>query len=355
MSAAITTTAASIVLEPDKERLLKEHVVEIHHLLKRTIQDIVELGRRYTECKKIVGHGHWLAWLKGEFGVDDDRLVRIWMQVYEKSKLEKFSDLMKRDLPTTAFYLLSAPSVPESVLDEIANRAAEGERIFHEDVKKAIAGSRRKKNGGQAKETEPAPGENIPTPPATNDVDNAASAAQRGAYYAGLDQNADHAGEVEQLSVGDREHHDEQHGDDQHHDVDRADSARTVETPISTKSKTKKPSLVESWEGTPDERRAIRDLVIEEYFATVTGAQLLSHMSTGQIRNFLDALGVAAMCRAMSEEFGRLLRAAMPAPKGKSGQSDKPFKTTLQMGRDGADAAGNPNFAQEVRGNRSRH
>ena len=56
---------------------LAEHVAEIHKLLKRTIEGVVELGRRYTECKKIVGHGRWLPWLKEEFGVDDDRLVQI--------------------------------------------------------------------------------------------------------------------------------------------------------------------------------------------------------------------------------------------------------------------------------------
>jgi hypothetical protein len=43
---------------------------------------------------------------------------------------------------------------------------------------------------------------------------------------------------------------------------------------------------------------------------------------------FLDAVGVEAILGAMSEEFGRRLRARVPASKG---AADKPFKTTLNL------------------------
>jgi hypothetical protein len=32
---------------------LDEHVAEIRRLVKRTVEDIVEIGRRLTECKKL--------------------------------------------------------------------------------------------------------------------------------------------------------------------------------------------------------------------------------------------------------------------------------------------------------------
>ena len=47
---------------------LAEHAKEIRKLGKRAIEDIIEIGRRLTEAKKLVGYGHWGNWLEKEFG-----------------------------------------------------------------------------------------------------------------------------------------------------------------------------------------------------------------------------------------------------------------------------------------------
>jgi hypothetical protein len=47
-----------------------------------------------------------------------------------------------------------------------------------------------------------------------------------------------------------------------------------------------------------------------------------------QLPDLLDEIGVSGLLGAMSAEFGRQLRARMPAPKRKS---DKPFKHTLNL------------------------
>jgi hypothetical protein len=47
-----------------------------------------------------------------------------------------------------------------------------------------------------------------------------------------------------------------------------------------------------------------------------------------ELTTLLDAVGVAGILEAMSEEFGRQLRARLPAPKAKS---DKPFRKTLNL------------------------
>jgi hypothetical protein len=33
----------------------------------RVVADVIEIGRRLTESKKICGHGNWLPWLDREF------------------------------------------------------------------------------------------------------------------------------------------------------------------------------------------------------------------------------------------------------------------------------------------------
>jgi hypothetical protein len=54
--------------------------------------------------------------------------------------------------------------------------------------------------------------------------------------------------------------------------------------------------------------------------------------SPGELSALLDAVGVAGILEAMSEDFGRQLRDRLPAPKSKkSGKRDKPFKHTLNL------------------------
>src|SRR5262245_35174593 len=47
---------------------LAEHAAEIRRLYKRGVGDVTEIGRRLSECKKLVGHGNWLTFLEREFG-----------------------------------------------------------------------------------------------------------------------------------------------------------------------------------------------------------------------------------------------------------------------------------------------
>src|SRR5205814_2327075 len=47
---------------------LAEHAEAIRLLGKRVVADVIEIGRRLTECKRIARHGNWLPWLEREFG-----------------------------------------------------------------------------------------------------------------------------------------------------------------------------------------------------------------------------------------------------------------------------------------------
>jgi hypothetical protein len=116
--------------------ILVEHAEAIRKLGK---QAVAEIGRRLTECKKIVGHGNWLPWLDREFGWSD-RTALNFMRAYEMStKSENFSDL---SLPISGLYLLAAPSTPEEARDEIIERAKAGEKVSTGTIKKTIAKAR---------------------------------------------------------------------------------------------------------------------------------------------------------------------------------------------------------------------
>jgi hypothetical protein len=133
----VPTTCAIEAQDPTTAAALIEHARQIRELGKRTVDQIIEIGRRLIECRKLVGHGAWLPWLEREFGWSD-RTARNFMRAYDLagSKLEKFSDL---SLPVSALYLLAAPSTPERVRDDVIARAEAGEAISTADVKEAIA------------------------------------------------------------------------------------------------------------------------------------------------------------------------------------------------------------------------
>jgi Protein of unknown function (DUF3102) len=120
---------------PTTETILAEHAAVIRARGKRVIGDIIEIGRRLTEAKKIAGHGNWLPWLEREFGWSVSTADR-FVQVYENVGT-KFVNMTNLDLPVSGLYLLAAPSTPENVRAEITERVATGEKITVADVRES--------------------------------------------------------------------------------------------------------------------------------------------------------------------------------------------------------------------------
>ena len=118
-----------------QERVLAENAEEIRKLDKRVGGDVIEIGRRLTEMKKICGNGNWLPWLRREFGWTDRHALN-YMRVYELSlKSENFSDLR---IPVSALYLLAVPSTPSEAVDDVIEHARSGERQAHAEIKDKI-------------------------------------------------------------------------------------------------------------------------------------------------------------------------------------------------------------------------
>jgi hypothetical protein len=119
----------------ERERVLAENAEEIRKLGKRAGADVIEIGRRLTEMKKMCGHGNWMPWLQQEFGWTDRHALN-YTRVYELSlKTENFSDL---GIPVSGLYLLAAPSTPPEAVDEVIECAKSGRRQAHAEIKGTI-------------------------------------------------------------------------------------------------------------------------------------------------------------------------------------------------------------------------
>ena len=114
---------------------LAEHAREIRRLGKRAAEDIIEIGRRPIEAKAIAGHGNWLPWLEREFGWKE-RTAQNFVRVAELAKSANVADL---NVDVSALYLLAAPSTPAEVVEEVAARSQEGEKVTRSDVAAMVA------------------------------------------------------------------------------------------------------------------------------------------------------------------------------------------------------------------------
>lgn len=131
------------LLEGEAAEQARSSAERIREKVKRTIEDIIEVGKELLAVKEVVGHGNFGAWLRAEFGWTD-RTARNFMAVAEQfgPKTETLSE-MKID--PTAAYLLAAPSAPDEARQQAIERAEAGEQVTTAVAKEILAEARKKK------------------------------------------------------------------------------------------------------------------------------------------------------------------------------------------------------------------
>lgn len=118
-------------LDLDTAKFIQEQTGEIRSLMRRTAQDIFEIGHKLLEVKAKLGHGRFGTWLAVEFDWTE-RTAQQFMNVARQFKNESFSDLQ---LAPSALYLLAAPSTPPKARQEAIARAELGEIITYKTAK----------------------------------------------------------------------------------------------------------------------------------------------------------------------------------------------------------------------------
>jgi phage N-6-adenine-methyltransferase len=121
-------------LDTETRIIVQQRTSEIKTLMRRTAQDIIDIGQKLIEVKARLGYGNFGAWLQAEFGWSD-RTARQFMMVSEQFKSENFADL---NFAPSALYLLASPSTPETARAEAIERANNGESITHGTAKQIV-------------------------------------------------------------------------------------------------------------------------------------------------------------------------------------------------------------------------
>ncbi|MCC5602095.1 DUF3102 domain-containing protein [Nostoc favosum] len=123
------------LLTPEQRTLVEQHTTEIREQLRRTAQDIWEIGQRLAEVRSKLKHGQFDTWLKAEFGWSR-RTAYNFINVYET--FGNRANLAQIDIATSALYLLAAPSTPQKLREQYLEEAKTGKRITHKDLVQTI-------------------------------------------------------------------------------------------------------------------------------------------------------------------------------------------------------------------------
>ncbi|MUG94896.1 DUF3102 domain-containing protein [Scytonema sp. UIC 10036] len=122
-------------LDNKQRSVVQQRTGEIKERLRRTAQDIWEIGQKLAEVRSQLKHGQFETWLKAEFGWSR-RTAYNFINVYEA--FGECANLAQIDIGTTALYILAAPSTPQSVRQQFLQRAKEGENITSKNLRQVI-------------------------------------------------------------------------------------------------------------------------------------------------------------------------------------------------------------------------
>src|SRR5271154_5822542 len=132
MSARLADSLTPKESLPSKEqtsqaKVLAENATAIRKLSKRVIGDVLEIGHRLNDCKRILGHGNWLPWVEREFSWTE-RTARNFTSAYELARSES-ANIADLGIDVSSLYLLAAPSTPEKARVEVLRRAEAGDAL----------------------------------------------------------------------------------------------------------------------------------------------------------------------------------------------------------------------------------
>jgi hypothetical protein len=143
MSDVATITAAAIVENPPQQAILDECAEQIRFLGKRTVADLLEIGRLLDDVKHSgLGRAGFLQWVDHEFGWSEDTAERYIALHKLRRQLPQVADV---SLPVSALYLLASPSTPLETAKDVVAKAQDGERVSVAEIKATVTEAKAKR------------------------------------------------------------------------------------------------------------------------------------------------------------------------------------------------------------------
>lgn len=133
MDTGLQLTFDYAALDLETRIVVQQRTEEIRVLVRRSAQDIIDIGAKLIDVKSRLGHGNFGPWLNAEFGWTQQTATN-FMHV-----ADKFKNFLNLDsFAPSALYMLAAPSTPEPARLEAIERASNGETITYTTAKEIV-------------------------------------------------------------------------------------------------------------------------------------------------------------------------------------------------------------------------
>jgi hypothetical protein len=129
------------LLETKVAEKVRTSADRIREKVKKTVEDIIEVGHDLLAVKEALPHGQFGPWLKAEFGWGE-RTAQNFMSVAERFKSAKIADL---PIQPSAAYFLATPSVPDEARLVAIEKAEAGEEITVATAREIVAEAKKKR------------------------------------------------------------------------------------------------------------------------------------------------------------------------------------------------------------------
>lgn len=149
----ITTVFNYTQLDAETRIVVEQRTSEIKTLMRRTAQDIIEIGEKLIEVKERLPHGAFGGWLESEFGWSQETARRFMNVAREFPQIPTGLEFQAK-----ALYLLAEPKTPDEARQEAIARAEAGERITYSTGRDIVDRHKEpKQNGSTFQATVPSP------------------------------------------------------------------------------------------------------------------------------------------------------------------------------------------------------
>ncbi len=122
--------------------ILNKHADAIRAYAQRSVQDVIEIGRRLAEAKKMLGHGNFLPWIEREFAWSEDTAERL-IAIYALQR--QIPHVAELALPLAALAALGRSTTPPEAIEAVVEKVHAGEKLTVSEVKATIKEAKARK------------------------------------------------------------------------------------------------------------------------------------------------------------------------------------------------------------------
>jgi hypothetical protein len=125
-------------LDAETRIVVQQRASEIKSLMHRTMQDILDIGRKFAEVRELLRHnkaGGFEGWIEAEGW----KTRTVYNLIYIHESFANFAEIARLDMLVTVLFALAAPSTPKSAREEAVKLASEGQKLTVKDAKQIIA------------------------------------------------------------------------------------------------------------------------------------------------------------------------------------------------------------------------